>query len=98
MPRQYPRSTKLCYHWISEMCIHESFHLLANTQLWQTANLDPTITSSAQKRSYSSVRITMANGYSTPSDDDSAGTVSPVEVENREAPGKQDSMAHANTI
>ena len=40
----------------------------------------------------------MANGYDTPSEDESAGTVSPVEVENREAPGKQDSTAHVNTI
>jgi hypothetical protein len=40
----------------------------------------------------------MANGYETPSEDESAGTASPVEVESREAPGKQDSTAHANTI
>jgi hypothetical protein len=40
----------------------------------------------------------MTNGYETPSDEESAGTVSPVEVENREAPGKQDDVEHANTL
>ncbi|KIM23969.1 hypothetical protein M408DRAFT_332028, partial [Serendipita vermifera MAFF 305830] len=33
------------------------------------------------------------NGYETPSDDDSAGTASPVEVESREAPGAKRRMA-----